>query len=500
MPARLALLLPFLLVSVATLISGCAPILTAVAVEGATQATRNATARAATAGPLCVVTDYGAVGDGQTLNTVALQRALDACAERGGGTVWVPAGTFISGPLRLRSRVALHLDAGAVLMGATGREAAPASGPSLRQPWGAVGAAIPGAAARGGEAPQEPAGPTTTLLYGEAVEDVTISGSGVIEGPVSFLQREDAPASDGWVRLAGVRGLTVRDVTFRNALGPTLVVERGERVLLEGMAIENARGGAAAHGVVFWGGRGATISNLRIEVGGQAVRLASLPGHAPTGVALRGLELIAPGGVQLGGTPAQPAEDLVVEGVRLRAGGGTGGEEPAFLTVAYVRGLRARDLHVRAAGSASDARPALFLEGVSNAVLDGVEAVSDVERPVALRITDVQGLTVRGARAEGFTTFLDGAGALRDLAVIASDLRRVQEPWRLPSGVSVRAEANLLPDVPQPVPAPAQTLTLPPLPDLPADADRTPSPPADDNQGDDEGGDWPSPPPGAGGR
>jgi polygalacturonase len=64
-----------------------------------------------------LITDYGARGDGETLNTDAIQRAIDACFEGGGGEVLLPPGRFLSGTLQLRSRVGLHLEAGAVLVG-----------------------------------------------------------------------------------------------------------------------------------------------------------------------------------------------------------------------------------------------------------------------------------------------------------------------------------------------------------------------------------------------
>ncbi|HEY3999680.1 MAG TPA: glycosyl hydrolase family 28 protein [Candidatus Xenobia bacterium] len=63
------------------------------------------------------VTAFGAVGDGRTVNTAPLQRAIDAVAAGGGGTVDVPAGVFVSGTLSLKSHVMLRLDAGAVLKG-----------------------------------------------------------------------------------------------------------------------------------------------------------------------------------------------------------------------------------------------------------------------------------------------------------------------------------------------------------------------------------------------
>lgn len=66
-----------------------------------------------------VITEFGAKGDGRTLNTAAINRAIQACHEAGGGVVVVPPGTFITGTLRLLSRVELHLEAGATLKGST---------------------------------------------------------------------------------------------------------------------------------------------------------------------------------------------------------------------------------------------------------------------------------------------------------------------------------------------------------------------------------------------
>ena len=63
------------------------------------------------------VKDYGAIGDGQTLNTVFIQKTIDACNAAGGGTVYIPAGVFKTGTLHLKNNVNLYLESGSVLLG-----------------------------------------------------------------------------------------------------------------------------------------------------------------------------------------------------------------------------------------------------------------------------------------------------------------------------------------------------------------------------------------------
>ena len=65
---------------------------------------------------------YGAVGDGHANDTAAVQRAIEACAAGGGGTVVLPAGrTFLCGTVVLRPHVALHLAGGTTLLASTER-------------------------------------------------------------------------------------------------------------------------------------------------------------------------------------------------------------------------------------------------------------------------------------------------------------------------------------------------------------------------------------------
>jgi polygalacturonase len=150
------------------------------------------------------VRDHGAAGDGATLDTAALQAAIDACAAAGGGTVVFPAGRYLSGTLRLRSRVALWLQAGAVLLGSTRLQDYPPMVPAFRS-YTDVNYV------------------ERSLLYAERVEEVALCGQGIIDGQggAKAFQlgggRENYKQRPYLIRMIEGRRVTVRDVTLLNS-------------------------------------------------------------------------------------------------------------------------------------------------------------------------------------------------------------------------------------------------------------------------------------------
>jgi polygalacturonase len=107
------------------------------------------------------VTDFGAIPDGKTLSTASLQAAIDACGKAGGGKVVVTPGTYLTGPLFLRSNLVLELMAGAVLLGHTQFN----DYPTIQGRWEGNDRTV-----------------FASLLTGEDLENVTITGRGAING------------------------------------------------------------------------------------------------------------------------------------------------------------------------------------------------------------------------------------------------------------------------------------------------------------------------------
>ena len=136
------------------------------------------------------ITNYGAIGNGVATNTAAIQAAIRAAVQDGGGTVEMPPGTFLSGPLEMADHIRLHLDRGAVLRAL----------PLDKYPGGT--AAPP------------------NLIDGTRLHDLAISGPGAIDG-------QGGP----WWPYARVP----------NARRPRLIgLSACDRVLIEGVTLSNS--------------------------------------------------------------------------------------------------------------------------------------------------------------------------------------------------------------------------------------------------------------------
>jgi hypothetical protein len=177
------------------------------------------------------IVDFGAKGDGQSLDTRAVQSAIDACNRDRGGTVLVPAGVFPIGTVELRSNVTLHVAAGGKLLGsADGKQyhaadAIPLHGDSTLED-GNVG-----------------------LIFAVDAENVTVEGPGTIDGqgaqfrsptrgvpPPSGRGGADRPYHLLFHRC---RNLRVRDLTLLESAFHSIRVIQSDFVWMQGLRIHN---------------------------------------------------------------------------------------------------------------------------------------------------------------------------------------------------------------------------------------------------------------------
>jgi len=207
------------------------------------------------------VRSYGAKGDGQTLDTAAINKTIDAAAAAGGGTVYFPAGDYLSTSIRLKSNIALYLDQGATIIAAETSATAKYDAPEPNQ-WDAY----------------QDFGHShwhNSLIWGENLENVSITGPGRIwgrglvrlgsqsrtaeqnaalanvpgesrAGPYGFPSPRDA-VEVGWgnkaIALKLCRNVIIRDVTILHGGHFAILVTGVDNLTIDNLKIDTNRDG-----------------------------------------------------------------------------------------------------------------------------------------------------------------------------------------------------------------------------------------------------------------
>ena len=239
------------------------------------------------------ITEFGAVGDGKTLNTKAIQQAVDACTKNGGGTVVIPPGTFVSGTIFLKDNTELRLVSGATLKASPNREdyckldAYEQNFEVLNEGWGAA-----------------------HLIVAVNVKNVSITGEGLIDGSADLFLGDPRPApkgATGWRHgFAWTKGLDrnadpettrkllrpgqlivfcesqsvrIRNISVRNAPSWCCFIYGCEDVFVTGLKIDNPPTYANSDGLDIDSCRNVVVSDCRIITGDDAIAVRGAPSH-----------------------------------------------------------------------------------------------------------------------------------------------------------------------------------------------------------------------------
>ncbi len=204
---------------------------------------------APTADHIYDITKFGAKPDGQTLNTIAIQSAIDQCTKDGGGQVLVPPGQFLTGSIHLGNHVHLYLQLGASLMGSGHLSDYSDNGSDPK-----VGQHLTGA-------PE-----WLALIFARSATDVSISGPGFIDGDGKALAKDVADVykvkggrapeekRPQLLCFSACKGLEIQDVTLKNSACWVETYDKCDGLTLQGVTVDST---------AFWNNDGIDVVDCK---------------------------------------------------------------------------------------------------------------------------------------------------------------------------------------------------------------------------------------------
>ena len=205
------------------------------------------------------VRTFGAIGDGQTLATPALQAAIDQCSAAGGGTVLIAGGTYLTGTLYLKSDVCLRIEAGATLLGSTA--IADYTTDTDRTMYRS-----------------EPH-MDRCLLFAKGAHNISIEGHGTIDGqgksfPVAGDAQKNRPKL---LRLLDCTRIRIRDIRLQAPASWTTEIRYCSDIAVDGITIFS-RANINGDGLDFDGCTQVRVSNSTFDTSDDSICLqTSLP-------------------------------------------------------------------------------------------------------------------------------------------------------------------------------------------------------------------------------
>lgn len=205
------------------------------------------------------ITDFGAIADGATLSTGAIQAAIDAASDAGGGRVYVPAGTYLTGAILMRSHIELHLSPGAILTFSTN----PAHYPVVSSRWEGVLREV-----------------HASCIFGMNLENIAVTGRGVLNGngqPWWDKHRDSSSELEyprpKLISFDGCKRVALRDLKLVDSPSWTVNPIRCSDVTIDHLTIHNPADSPNTDGINPESCRDVRISNCHIDVGDDCIAI-----------------------------------------------------------------------------------------------------------------------------------------------------------------------------------------------------------------------------------
>ncbi len=205
------------------------------------------------------IVDYGASKDSATLATEAITGAIEAASIAGGGTVFIPAGTYLSGAIFLKSNIELNLSPGAVLS----FSANPEDYPVVESRWEGVKQSV-----------------HASCIYGDHLENISITGSGTLEGNGQpwWEKQRNRPEELQYPRPKLIsfdhcQRVTIKEVTLLNSPSWTVNPIACYNVTIDNVSIHNPADSPNTDGINPESCSNVRISNCNIDVGDDCIAI-----------------------------------------------------------------------------------------------------------------------------------------------------------------------------------------------------------------------------------
>ena len=176
------------------------------------------------------VKDFGATGNGKTIDSPAINRAIEQAARHGGGTIYIPAGKYECFSIRLQSHITLYLESGAEIIAAfpTATEGYDEAEPNAFTQFQDFGHSHW----------------KNSLMWGIELEDITICGSGLINGKGLTREESRLPGvGNKAISLKLCKNITIKDISMLHCGHFALLATGVDNLTLQGLKIDTNRDG-----------------------------------------------------------------------------------------------------------------------------------------------------------------------------------------------------------------------------------------------------------------